>query len=110
MKTKTVADLTIYDSMGGLAEVLDMSYKNGKLQSLKVRWIVAALCYSNSYIPEENIHNLYFEEDVINPENIYEFGNLRTMPENKINALRAVDYADQLAHTRRATKKIAKAA
>ncbi|MBE6021911.1 MAG: hypothetical protein E7231_01605 [Cellulosilyticum sp.] len=101
---KTVADLTIYDSIGGLVEVLDMVIKNDKVVSLKVRWIVAALCYSCSYIPEENIDNLYFGEDIIDPKTIYEFHNIKTMPEDKINAMRAIDYVDQLNHTKRALK------
>ena len=64
---KVVANLVIYDSIGGLAEILDMDYQDGKLKTLKVRWIVAAVCYSGSYIATEVIENLYYGEDVETP-------------------------------------------
>jgi len=100
-KMKVVAELAIWDSIAGTVEVLDMKYKDGKLKSLKVRWIVAALCYSGTYIPKEDIYNLYYGEDDVKSEQIYEFKNLQLMSEEKVNALRAVDFVDQTNHTKR---------
>ena len=96
---KVVANLVIYDSIGGLAEILDMDYQDGKLKTLKVRWIVAAVCYSGSYIAKEVIENLYYGKDVVDCENIYQLNGFKTMSEDKIKTMRAIDYSDQLART-----------
>lgn len=99
-KMKVVAELAVWDSVAGTVEVLDMKYKNDELVSLKVRWIVAALCYSGSYIPTDILKNMYFGEDVIDPKNICEFCNIHVMSEEKICNLRQLDYLDQLKHTK----------
>ncbi len=98
---KVVADLAIYDYISGLAEILDMNYQDGELKTLKVRWIVASLCYSGSYLEKEVIDKLYYGEDEIDSDSIYQFNNLNIMSEHKINLLRFIDYKDQLKRTAR---------
>lgn len=86
---KVIAEVSIKNKCAGKAEIIDMQYKDGKLNKLLIKWIVVSSCQGSPF--DDEIIARYHEVHEYKADEIFCLKNLETMAESRIEKMRQFD-------------------